>query len=94
MKKLILNTRLSHIAYLLLAVFFISCESEAKSNQQTNTVRVCKVLKSKHSENRSTNYMGDFEVVHYFLYEDGTLEEVSVKEFMSFNVSDTVCWNE
>ena len=81
--------RLSHIAYLLLAVVFVSCE-----NQQTNTVRVCKVLKSKHSENRSTNYRGDFEVVHYFLYEDGTLDEVSVKDFMSFNVSDTVCWNE
>jgi hypothetical protein len=93
MKKLILRTRLRHIAYLLLAVVFMSCQDE-KVVEQRNTEKVCKVLKAKHSENVSTNYRGDFEVVHYFLYEDKTLEEVSLKEFMMFDVSDTICWCE
>ena len=93
MKKLIFRTKLSHIAYLLLAVVFMSCQDKQVIEQE-HTEQVCKVLKAKHSENRSTNYRGDFEVVHYFLYEDETLEEVSLKSYMVFNVSDTVCWTE
>lgn len=91
MKKLILRKRLSYITYLLLAIVFMSCQNKKVIK---HTEEVCKVLKAKHSENRSTNYRGDFEVVHYFLYQDETLEEVSLKDFMICNVSDTICWDE
>ena len=56
------------------------------------TKQVCKVLKSKHYENESTNLRGDFIVVYYFLYDDGTLEKVKLRDYMMFNVTDTVCW--
>jgi hypothetical protein len=85
-----LNRKLNYFFIYLLMVFLYSCHS---TNTYT-TERVCKVLKAKHSENRSSNYRGDFIVVYYFLYEDGDLKEVSLKDFMSFNVSDTLCWKE
>ncbi len=86
MKKLLL---------LLPLVLLFSCEPSVEPNKlPAVTRRVCKVLKAKHLEHRSTNYRGDFEVMHYFLYEDGTLEEVNLRDYMSFNSGDTLCWDE
>jgi len=79
-------------AYVLLAVVLL-CGCQELEPPVYNTEKVCKVLKAKRVENESTNLRGDFRVVHYFLYDDGELEEVELKEYMSFNVQDTICWN-
>ena len=78
--------------FIALSFYLSSCENQSISEKDTNEM-VCKILKSKHSENQSTNLRGDFIVVHYFLYQDGSLEEVDLKDYMSFEVEDTICWN-
>ncbi len=73
------------INILVLCILF-SCKP---MNYKTKTV--CRVIKERHMENESTNSRGDFQVVHYFLYEDGELDRVKLKDYLSFNSGDTIC---
>jgi hypothetical protein len=54
----------------------------------------CKVLKAKHYENESINNMGNFRVIHYFMFEDLTTLTVDLNSYMQFNIGDNVCWTQ
>lgn len=84
-----LNIFFTYLLVIFLLCVMCGCQLDSKS---FGTRTVCKVLKAKHLEYESTNIRGDFQVVYYFLYEDGTLSKINLKDYMSFNVQDTLCW--
>lgn len=81
------------ILFIVCLVSSIAC-SDTSEEKIESTVEVCKVLKAKYTEEVSLNSYGYFEVVRYFLYSDGYLEEVDVKTYMEFNEGDTLYWEE
>lgn len=65
-----------------------------KTLENIETVRVTGVVVAKQSEQISTNRFGDFRTDYYVLFESGELTEVELKEYMEFNVGDTLEWYE
>jgi hypothetical protein len=66
----------------------------AKTLESSETVEVQGVVVSKQSEQESINRFGDFRTNYYVLFESGELREVELKEYMEFNVGDTLTWYE
>ena len=58
------------------------------------TVEVHDVVVAKQSEQESINRFGQFRTNYYVLFESGELRKVELKEYMEFNVGDTLTWNE
>jgi len=73
---------------LILSILFISC------NGHYEDITTCYKIKNKHMENESIGTNGNFEVVHYFLMTDGTLKKVDIKDYLSYNIGDNVCFIE
>lgn len=88
MKKINKSKFLFPLIFLLAAVLS-SCDAPVYEKQ-----KVCKTLKAKHTEAEPQVGFGKFEMMHYFLYTDGTLEEVDIKTYMSFEVGANLCWDE
>jgi hypothetical protein len=66
----------------------------AKTLESSETVEVQGVVVSKQSEQESIGRFGDFRTNYYVLFESGELREVELKEYMEFNVGDTLTWYE
>lgn len=79
---------------LLFSLLFFCAGCDPLKERPYKKVEVRKKLKAKHNEPESTNLKGDFVMVHYFLYDDNTIERVSLRDYMSFEVGDSVRWNE
>jgi len=58
------------------------------------TVEIRDVVVAKQSEQESINRFGEFRTNYYVLFESGELQEVKLKEYMEFNVGDTLIWTE
>jgi hypothetical protein len=67
---------------------------DEKVIQNSETVEVKGVVVAKQSEQESINRFGDFRTNYYVLFESGELQEVELKEYMEFNVGDTLIWYE
>ena len=66
----------------------------AKTLESSETVKVQSVVVAKQSEQESIGRFGDFKTNYYVLFESGELQEVELKEYMEFNVGDTLTWYE
>ena len=44
----------------------------------------------KYAEIESRNNMGAFDTYHYFLYNNGELEDVELKEYITYEIGDTI----
>jgi hypothetical protein len=66
----------------------------AKTLESSETVEVQSVVVAKQSEQESIGRFGDFKTNYYVLFESGELQEVELKEYMEFNVGDTLTWYE
>lgn len=62
--------------------------------ENTEIVEVTGIVVAKESEQEAINRFGDFRTNYYILFESGELQEVELKEYMSFNVGDTLTWHE
>jgi hypothetical protein len=67
---------------------------EIKKIENSETIEVRDVVVAKQSEQESINRFGEFRTNYYILFESGELQEVELKEFMEFNVGDTLTWYE
>ena len=65
-----------------------------KKLENTETVEVTGVVVAKQSEQVSTNRFGDFNTNYYVLFQSGELTKVELKEYMEYNVGDTLTWYE
>ncbi len=66
----------------------------AKTVESSETIEVKGVVVAKQSEQESIGRFGDFRTNYYVLFESGELQEVELKEYMEFNVGDTLTWYE
>jgi len=57
-------------------------------------VEVIKILKVKYAEVNTQDYLGNVVTKRYFLYDDGYLQVVNLKNYISFNEGDTITWTE
>jgi len=73
---------------LIFSILFLSC------NGHYENVTTCYKIKNKHMENEPIGTDGNFEVVHYFLMTDGTLKKVILKDYLTYNIGDKVCYTE
>jgi len=71
------------------AVLLSSC-----INQHQEQVTTCYEIAKKHMEQESYNNHGAFNTEHYFLMTDGTLKNVTLKDYIDCEVGDSVCWTE
>lgn len=62
--------------------------------ENTEIVEVTGIVIAKESEQESINRFGDFRTNYYLLFESGELREVELREYMKFNVGDTLTWYE
>jgi hypothetical protein len=67
---------------------------DEKKIENSETIEVRDVVVSKQSEQESINRFGDFTTNYYILFQSGELREVELKEYMEFNVGDTLIWYE
>ncbi len=67
---------------------------EQHSPDISETIEVRDVVVAKQAEQESTNRFGDFTTNYYILFQSGELREVELKEYMEFNVGDTLIWYE
>ncbi len=67
---------------------------DEKKIENSETIEVRDVVVAKQSEQESINRFGEFRTNYYILFESGELQEVELKEFMEFNVGDTLTWYE
>jgi len=67
---------------------------DEKVAEDSETIEVQGVVVAKQSEQESINRFGEFRTNYYILFESGELQEVELKEFMEFNVGDTLTWYE
>lgn len=67
---------------------------DEKVAENSETIEVQGVVVAKQSEQESINRFGEFRTNYYILFESGELQEVELKEFMEFNVGDTLTWYE
>lgn len=65
-----------------------------KKIEKSETIEVKGVVAAKESEQESINRFGEFRTNYYILFESGELREVELKEYMEFNVGDTLTWYE
>jgi len=80
------------IIIILCALIFASCVGH--DTYERRYKRVCSELKSKEIVKESVNGYGDFVNVYYFLYEDGRLRSVTLKDYMSYDIGDKLCVDE
>lgn len=59
MKKLILNTRLSHVAYLLLVAGIVSSCNTATTAKESQIIEGCEYIVSKNSYGNSLTHKGN-----------------------------------
>lgn len=81
------NQLIAFAYVLLVAVLFTSCEIKERKYE---TIETKLVLFKKYAEAESRNNMGAFNTYHYFLYSNGELEDVELKEYMTYEVGDTI----
>jgi hypothetical protein len=62
--------------------------------ESSKTVEVSGIVVAKQTEQESIGRFGDFRTNYYILFESGELREVELKEYMEFNVGDTLTWYE
>jgi hypothetical protein len=67
---------------------------DEKVAEDSEMIEVQGVVVAKQSEQESINRFGEFRTNYYILFESGELQEVELKEFMEFNVGDTLTWYE
>lgn len=48
---------------------------------------------AKHEEQVSINRMGDFETEYHILLADGSMEDITEKEYMQLEVGDSIFWS-
>jgi len=77
---------------ILICSIFNYLSAEVAENLET--IEVQGVVVAKQSEQESINRFGEFRTNYYILFESGELQEVELKEFMEFNVGDTLTWYE
>ena len=75
---------------ILFAFYYI----EEHQPEILKTVEVQDVVVAKQSEQESINRFGQFRTNYYVLFESGELRKVELKEYMEFNVGDTLTWTE
>lgn len=76
------------LAYVLLvAVLFAGCEIKERKYE---TVKTELIIVKKYAEIESRNNMGAFDKYHYFLYNNGELEDVELKEYITYEIGDTI----
>jgi hypothetical protein len=75
-------------------ICFIYNYFSVKTLESSETIEVKGVVVAKQSEQESINRFGDFRTNYYVLFESGELQEVELKEYMEFNVGDTLIWYE
>jgi len=75
-------------------IYFTSNYFDNKKIESSETIEVEGVVVGKESEQESINRFGDFRTNYYILFESGELKEVELKEYMEFNVGDTLIWYE
>ena len=63
-------------------------------NNRATEVKTCYTIKAKHMENESIGTQGDFRVIHYFLMSDGTLKKVELKDYLTYNPGEKICFSE
>lgn len=79
--------------HLLLAILLLTTLGSC-INRHQEEVTECYVIKKKHMEQESYNGHGAFNTEHYFLMEDGTLKNVQLKDYIEYEIGDTICWTE
>jgi ABC-type transport system involved in multi-copper enzyme maturation permease subunit len=99
MKKLNTDEReiLLIFLFLIIGAFIISFSFHYIEKHQPEifkTVEVRDVVVAKQSEQESINRFGQFRTNYYILFESGELRKVELKEYMEFNVGDTLTWTE
>lgn len=78
----------SNLLYtMLVAVLFTSCD-KIFPKYESRQYEV--VIEKKYAENESTNNFGSFRTNHYFLYTNGELEVVELKDYITYEVGDTL----
>lgn len=92
--NIIMKTKISNyrncfaLAYVLLvAVLFAGCEIKERKYE---TVKTELIIVKKYAEIESRNNMGAFDTYHYFLYNNGELEDVELKEYITYEIGDTI----
>jgi hypothetical protein len=75
------------IKLFIVALILSSCEVP-----QYEEVLIQEVIVKKYVEQECYNNFGAFEMNHYFLYENGDLDEVKLKDYVQYEVGDTVSW--
>ena len=76
------------LAYVLLvSVLFAGCEIKERKYE---TVKTELIIVKKYAEIESRNNMGAFDTYHYFLYNNGELEDVELKEYITYEIGDTI----
>lgn len=83
------NTKpLRNLLYtMLVAVLFTSCEIKERKYE---TIETKLVILKKYAETESSNNMGAFYTNHYFLYSNGELEDVDLKDYITYEIGDTI----
>lgn len=71
-------------------VVFFSCQTEA---EEYKTQTVCHKLIKKQVVNTPINQLGAFEETYIFMYEDYSIEEVNLKEYMKCDTGNRYCWS-
>ncbi len=82
----------SIIATILICSIYNYVDEKVVENSET--IEVQGVVVAKQAEQESINRFGEFRTNYYILFESGELQEVELKEFMEFNVGDTLTWYE
>jgi hypothetical protein len=81
------NQLIAFAYVLLVAVLFIGCEIKERKYK---TVKTELIIVKKYAEIESRNNMGAFDTYHYFLYNNGELEDVELKEYITYEIGDTI----
>lgn len=84
----------NRILILIFTIFLVGCNENEPKETEPEIISYRKILKNKHMENYPIGNRGDFIVKHYFLYTDDELEEVDLKDYMKFNIGDTIYFNQ
>ena len=65
-----------------------------KRLDNSETIEASGIVVAKQSEQESIGRFGDFRTNYYLLFDSGEIREVDLKEYMEFNVGDTLTWHE
>jgi hypothetical protein len=82
MKKLILNTRLSHIAYLLLVAVLFSCDNNVNIEYEYKQ----QVVSAKRID------LADGSTRYNIAFTDGDSDDFSFGLYTKYQIGDTVFW--